>query len=377
MPNVVRLASLFLMFELFACGVATPDDPENSEPSIVRATNTTCFQDEGGTAVPALLSETHCFTSLATRAPAAPLIRFEVNAQLWVDGAQKERYFVLPTATSIVGLPDGVASSLATGAWDFPDGTILIKNFLLPFPTLGSSGATMKPVETRFLIKRDAGTWAGYSYKWNADFTDADLLPGSSSETADYDILTDAGTTASHQYYFPSRADCLTCHNSAAGFALGLTTAQLNRSFTYAKGAKNQLAAFAEAGILTGAVDAAALPAMPDPFGTAAVESRARAYLSANCSHCHRPAGGGPFDLRYDTTLAGTTTVCQAVNFTPSGYTSTHRIVPRAHDQSMLWERMSHRGANQMPRLGTLITDPDGMDLIANWIDTMPAQTCP
>ena len=97
--------------------------------TIERADNTMCFLDAGGTAVPATLSATNCFTDLATRTPAAPLIPFDINSPLWSDGAEKERYFVLPAATSTVTVPAG--GRIGTDPWEWPDGSLLIKTFLV------------------------------------------------------------------------------------------------------------------------------------------------------------------------------------------------------------------------------------------------------
>src|SRR4029079_13115509 len=94
----------------------------------------------------------------ATR-PAAGVIPYEVNAALWSDGAEKQRF---------VGLPDGaMITHNSDGDWDLPIGSVAMKTF--------SVGG--KRVETRLFMRHDDGGWAGYTYEWNDDGRDATLLP--------------------------------------------------------------------------------------------------------------------------------------------------------------------------------------------------------
>ena len=101
---------------------------------------------------PPRLSQTGLFSRMATQEPAPGVRPYEVNAPLWSDGAGKRRYLALPE--------DGRVRFRADGAWELPDGTVLVKSF-----HLGE-----RIVETRLLIKRTGHPgWDGYSYKWNQD----------------------------------------------------------------------------------------------------------------------------------------------------------------------------------------------------------------
>src|SRR5690606_18980477 len=109
-------------------------------------------------------------------------------------------------------------------------------------------------------------------------------------------------------WIYPSEGECLACHTTVAGFALGPETAQLNRDFLYTATGRtaNQLATLEHINLFTGALpgDPADLPALADPADTgAATGDRARAWLHTNCAQCHRPGGPTPtdLDLRFDT----------------------------------------------------------------------------
>ena len=161
---------------------------------------------------------------------------------------------------------------------DFPVGTVLVKNFRL--------GA--RRVETRLFMRHTNGKWAGYTYEWNAQGTDATRVIGGKM-----------ASVAGQGWIFPSEAQCLACHTEAAGRSLGLEFANsmaCSRDRQTGRTA-NQVVTLNAIGVLNPAVATAppALPSMPDPYGTSGtLDERARAYLHTNCSHCHRPDGGTP-----------------------------------------------------------------------------------
>jgi uncharacterized repeat protein (TIGR03806 family) len=309
--------------------------------------------DGGGTppsgpSVASQLSATGCVNPGNPSQPASGLVPYDVAAPFWSDGATKERWLAIPDGTTI-----GVG---ADGDFSFPNGTVLMKHFRL----------NGNLVETRLFMRHPNGDWAGYSYEWNAQHTDATLLPGSKSVTIN-----------GQSWFFPSSNDCMTCHTSVAGFALGLETAQLNHDFVYASTGRtaNELRTFDHILMFpTPLGDPAAQPKMPDPFdATAPLGNRARAYLHTNCAQCHRPNGPTPvsIDLRYSTALANTgacDALPQAGDF---GLTNARIVAPGAPERSVLVTRVDRRDASQMPPLATTVKDTAGVALLRDWITSL------
>lgn len=296
---------------------------------------------------PQVLSQTGCFNAMDPKQPLPALIPYDLNAAMWSDGAEKERFFAIPDGTTItVG---------ADGDFDFPNGTVTVKTFKL-------SG---KRIETRLLMRHMDGTWAGYSYEWNDAETEATLLPGAK-----------ARTVGNQTWQYPSRAQCMACHTSVAGRVLGPELAQLNRDFTYPTGrARNQVLTLDGLGFFSAALPAT-WPRLEQPYGAGPLEDRARAYLHSNCSGCHRVgAGQGPADFRYQRTLAQTNTCDEVPQNGDLGITGARLIVPGSPMTSLVSRRMHALDANRMPPIGTAVVDAQGTALIDQWITSLAS--CP
>ena len=322
-------------------------------------------------AFPTTVSATGCLADLATREPAPGLVPFEVRAPLWSDDAKKHRFIVLPAGATI--------GFTVQGAWQFPVGTMFMKEFALDDDA--DPGTPERILETRFLIKRSASAWEGYSYMWDREHKDAFLLDG--AEIGRYPMQSgalDAGGASVHRHTFPDRTQCLLCHNVAAGRTLGLQTGRMNTDHDYDGFVENQLQAMSYAGLFTAPLPDApdALPRFPQPADeNATLEARARAWLYANCSHCHQPGGPTPvpLDFRFETSLSDTHACGVTPKFAISQLPSGKIIDPGHSDNSELFFRLSRRDANQMPPIATLITDPVGVDVLQRWIDSLTA--CP
>lgn len=307
------------------------------------------FQPPSGNGTaPATLSATGCVNPADPRQPAAGLIPYDINAPFWSDGATKDRW---------IGLPDGSNITVQSGGdWDFPNSTVLMKNF--------SVGTRL--IETRLFMRHPDGNWGGFTYEWNAQQTDATLVQGGA--------VRDIGN--GQQWIFPSESQCLQCHTSAAGGSLGLETAQLNRNFTYAQTGRtaNELFTLNHVAALTPPiVDPAAQPSMPDPAdATASLDSRARAYLHTNCSQCHRPDGPTPstMDLRYTTAL-NQTSACNALPQSGDlGLGANARLIaPGMATNSIIVNRANRRDANAMPPVGSNQVDAAGVALLTQWVN--------
>jgi uncharacterized repeat protein (TIGR03806 family) len=299
-----------------------------------------------GNPVPTSLSDTGCVNPADPRQPASGLIPYAINAPFWSDGATKNRWLALPNGSKI--------TVQESGDWDFPNGTVLMKNFTLE----------SQLIESR-LFMRHSDEWAGYTYAWNAQQTDATLVQGGAVRAV-----------GGQQWIYPSEGECVQCHTSAAGGALGLETAQLNRSFLYPQTGRtaNELFTLNHIQLLTPPVtDPPAQPRIPDPAdGSAPLEQRARAWLHTNCSQCHRPGGPTPstMDLRYTTGL-NQTGACNATALSGDlGIGAAARLIaPGSAANSVIVNRISRRDANAMPPVGLNVLDTAGVTLLTQWIN--------
>ena len=299
----------------------------------------------GGRQIPAQLSQTGCVNPTAPTQPASGLIPYAPNAPFYSDGASKARW---------LALPDGQRITIdATNDFDFPNGSVLMKNFSL--------GTNL--VETRLFMRHSDGNWAGYTYEWNSGHTEATRVVGGKTVTV-------AGQT----WEFPSEAQCLQCHSAAAGRSLGLEIGQLNGDLGYPTGrTANQLTTLDSIDTLTPPLtqSPAQLPVIPDPFGSAALGARARAYLHTNCANCHRPSGPAPSDLdfRYTTALAST----NACDVTPTlgnlGITDARIIAPGSAARSVTVARVNRVGTDAMPPLSRHMIDAAGVQLLTSWVN--------
>jgi len=304
----------------------------------------------GGGSIPDLLSDTGCVDPADVTAPYAGLLPYDLNAPFWSDGANKSRF---------VGLPNGTAIAInAEDDWEFPNGTVIVKNFRL--------GGNL--IETRHLMRHPDGVWAGYTYEWNPQQTEASRVIGGKTVNI-----------AGQDWVFPSGAQCEQCHTSAAGSALGPETAQMNRDFTYPSTGRtdNQLETIDHVLIfsspLAGTPDT--LPRLADPTDSGAtLDDRARAYLHSNCANCHRPGGGTPvdIDLRYRTALQDTGACDTAPQAGMLGIPNARIIAPGDAARSTLVARTNRRGDNvAMPPVGSTVIDSAGVTLLTDWVNAL------
>lgn len=313
--------------------------------------------------VPALLA-----AGLGQDQIAQGIFPYEPSAALWSDNARKERFIALP------GL-DQIGYTEVDG-WNFGEDAVLIKNFKLPLDDRDPEGS-QKRIETRVMTKQD-GQWRGFSYEWNEAETDAILLPAGKQRR--FIITGEDGEPLLYTWHYPSRTECFDCHTAVSNNALGITTKALNSDFHYPTGRDNQLRALQYASIFAGGglpAEPAQLPRMPDYRDqTAPLHDRARAYLAANCSMCHRPGGGGPmgFDMRWETPDHATGMIDVVPDY-ELDIIDARRVAPGHPERSVLVSRMeSLDGIIRMPPLGRGRVDDAAVDLISEWIRSLGSQ---
>jgi len=315
---------------------------------------------------PALLSQTGVFSDLHTLTPLPGLIPYDLVVAFWSDGAVKSR---------LVAIPNRKIAFSAVDEWRFPPGTVFVKTFELPVDEAEPS--VKRRLETRLLVCAADGSVYGVVYKWRDDGSDADLLQGSLIENVQ--IRTRSGGTRQQPWYYPSRKDCLVCHNARAGGVLGVKTRQLNRVYAYPSGAaRNQLEAWNDLQLFTPSLtdtDPATLPRLAAADDTSrSLEDRARSYLDANCAQCHRPGGTvAYFDARYPTPRDRQNIVDGPV-LIDEGIDHPRVVAPHDIWRSIAYMRVNTLDDIKMPPLARETIDGAGVRLLGAWIDSLPGQ---
>jgi uncharacterized repeat protein (TIGR03806 family) len=317
--------------------------------------------------IPALLSQTGAFGVARNLTPAKGVIPYDIVVAFWSDGAAKLRW---------AAVPGGKIKYSATGDWTFPKGTVFIKTFELP--TDAGNPGVRRRLETRLLVCDSAGGVYGAVYKWRPDNSDADLL--SSSRTEEIPVKTATGEIRHQTWYYPSRQDCLTCHNAKTTGVLGVKARQMNRTLTYPSGvADNELRAWNHAGLFAPEVDLAHLADLPTLAAAddeaRSVQDRARSYLDANCAQCHRPGGTvANFDARYDTPLDKQQLIDGPV-LIDQGIDRPRIISPHDVWRSIAFMRVNTVDDIKMPPIARETIDLKGVALLRDWILSLPGRS--
>jgi len=303
--------------------------------------------------------------------PKDGVILYEPASPLWSDGARKSRHIILPEGTAI-GFDSGED-------WVWPEGTILAKSFAFDHD-LRDTKAGYDLIETRLLIL-EQGEWQTYVYLWNDDRSDATLHKIGARVEVEY--TDNSGGTVAQQYIVPNLDKCGSCHERDDTLrVLGPFTHQLNHEVERDGQPVNQLTWLEDQGLFSDPLPAVAgLPTLPPPTSDQPLELRARGYLHANCSHCHRPGGGanrsGISFLAWeeDPYEYG---VCKPPAAAGAGAGGNgYDITPGHPDQSIVVFRMNSVVPDiKMPELPNLVIDDFGVALISEWIESMPSQPC-
>jgi parallel beta-helix repeat protein len=343
-------------------------------------------------------------------------VPFDLTTPLFSDYALKYRVAFLPP-----GVPaqwrdhnDGPNAHL-----QFPVGTVIAKTFAF------RDGASENVVETRLLIKRQTPTgpsWQGLPYLWRTDasgkrYATLEITGATASVSWDYEDPDPRARNAAGQrpryagatpsYSIPQAAQCVTCHareDLEGGSApIGPKPRALNRDYDYGGGigVRNQLAYWRSSGLLVGGpadlAEAEFLPEwnVPGASGQPAnspadVEARARAYLEANCAHCHTPKGVAKSTrLSLDQWILSNRVVApRPVNRdygickspVASGRGTGNRlydIVPGDAPASILEFRLGNAddAAVRMPPIAKSVVHAEGHALITQWINLLPLPT--
>jgi hypothetical protein len=309
-------------------------------------------------ALPRLLSDTG-LTEKNSTVIRADVIAFAPQYPLWSDGTRKRRWIQLPPGTAIdARQPD---------AWQFPVGTRLWKEF----------GYDSR-IETRMIERLLDGSWRFASYVWNADGTDAVLVPEGGA------VVTAAGAPGG-RYSVPSRNDCLACHDGPAVPVLGFSALQLSPDrdplAPHADAPRRDLADLRSL-VAQGRIVNLPPALLASPVRIAArtpTERAALGYLHGNCGHCHNASGAldGLELVLSQSAVASADSAEQTLRsllghssrFRPQGAATAQRIAADGSGAHMLTLRMkSENRMARMPPLGVQVVDDEGVALVERWI---------
>jgi len=322
-------------------------------------------------AVPyANLSEYNFFEGdLKNQNPALNVLPYEPASSLFTDYAHKKRFVWMPEATKATF--NGNDNVL-----EFPTGSVLIKTFY--YENVQPENTT-KIVETRLLIKKLNG-WYAYTYVWNDNQTEATL-----ETTGDGLFIpitwNENGSIKNIDYKVPSQTECITCHKinpnqtGEITIPIGPKPQNLNTFFNYFTGNKNQLEKWVEVGYLENNIPANINSTVDWKDTSQSLELRAKSYIDINCAHCHRDGGHcdyTPQRFNFSNTDNHSFGICLTPLFTIPNMPFVING-GRPDNSEMIFRMESNDEAEMMPIIGRTIVHEEGVQIIKDWINTLPA----
>jgi uncharacterized repeat protein (TIGR03806 family) len=301
--------------------------------------------------------------NLADLNPVAGVLPYDVITPLFSNYAHKKRFIWMPVGSSATF--ENGNSSL-----NFPDGTILIKNFY--YENVLPDNQT-KLIETRLMYRID-GVWLFANYVWNSDQTEA--IFDNQGSNVPIDWIDENNVTKNVDYRIPNVLECNTCHKSYnTTTPIGTKPQDLNRDFNYADGVFNQMVKWQQVGYLSGNVptDYQTTVAWDNPSED--LTERVRSYLDMNCSHCHMDGGHCDYRSMRFPFIQTTDPANMGVCIEPDdvvGDQFTHIISSGNVDKSVLHLRLNTTEQTlRMPLLGRTIVHEEAVQLIEDYINAL------
>ncbi len=360
--------ALSLPFSSGCAEAPTQEEEEEQDP----CEGATRCPSEGELPLPKLSDYDFFQGDMVDQVPKDGVIPYTVAAPLWSDQAGKGRYIVLPEG--------GTITFTDRDAWNFPEGTIIIKTFFFDHdrrdPEAGS-----RIIETRLLIRQN-DAWTPITYVWDEAQTEAELLKVGAR--VDVEFIDASGSAQVEEYIVPNTDQCGNCHElDDAIELLGPIAEQMNLDIEVDGETINQITWLADQGLFASAPPAPEeLHRFARPMDESAdLNARARSYLHANCSHCHRDSGGasksGLVFLEWEEEPAKIGICKLPAAAGPGAGGNSHDITPGDPDGSIVIYRMNSLDPDiKMPELPNRVIDVQGVDLIREWIAAMPQDGC-
>ncbi|HVX15865.1 MAG TPA: PQQ-dependent sugar dehydrogenase [Pirellulales bacterium] len=318
---------------------------------------------------PRRLSDTGLFASLADLRPAPGVVAYNVLSPRWVDGAAARRWVAIPGDATIELAETGRPAV-------YPEGTVLVNHLAL---APAGDGEPIR-LETQ-ILHYEKGGWNPYSYLWDDAGKEAHLVePIGANRTLRLPDAAAKDGFVDRTWHVNAVNECKACHNAESGYVLGFAANQLNGHSTEdgSPATISQLAGLAKQGVLAKPPHIADNdPArLVDPHDAKqSLDDRARSYLHANCSVCHRPGGNAivSFFLRRDLPFDKLNTN-KGTGIGTFGLRDAKIITPGDPYRSVLLYRMSKLGYARMPYIGSRVVDGFGVALVDAWIKSLPGK---
>ncbi len=317
---------------------------------------------------PQRLSQTGLFTDTKTQEPSAGVIEYSINAHHWADETSAQRWVAITDGDKINQFKrSNWEVGQVSGHFSFPHNAVFAKT--VSIRTDVADASTERRLETQ-ILHRFKDEFKAYNYIWNEEQTDAVLQPNHPVYT-ELEVKDPAakltGGIRKQIWTHSSRDQCALCHIWNAGTVHGFKVDQLNR--IHDEDSVNQLEKFYSLGILEEEPEKSR-PAISPTDVNAALEDRARAYLSLNCAHCHRRGGGGTaaIALSKSVALEDMKMIDEAAVQGGFGIINPQVIASGDPGRSALLYRLAKTGPGRMPHFGTNVIDQKGVKLLQQWI---------
>jgi putative heme-binding domain-containing protein len=303
---------------------------------------------------PQRLSDTGLFANTQSLEPSPGVVPFEVIHPAWFDGTSSEYWLGVPGNGVLDERP-------GESLWNLPADSVLVKTVYQAGDA--AQDAPARRLETQ-LLHFLGDEWRAYVYAWDDDQQDARLVP-SEGATRTLEIADRPGGRDRRLLWrHAARAECLRCHNRAAGVTLGLRREQLDPS---------QLDRFFRAGLFDRRPEPSGWQLARRDDAERPLEQRARSYLHANCGHCHRDGGGSAaiLKLHYDVPLSRANLLGNRPSLGTFGIPEAELIAPGDAARSVVVFRMATLGGGRMPHIGSRVVDLAGLNLVREWINQL------